>query len=378
MNRDLLRRTAMSAFVAATLHQTSASFAQGAPPAPPSTAAGQPPSSSGLQDPMQPPTPPPPGAPGQPPAPPAPPPVYPAPPPAPPQPAAYPPGYAPGSYGQSGWAPPAPPPPEPQPKHPKGVTDELVPFDQRGGIYLATSVFAAGDQDLGERSGLAGGSVVLEGNFHLTKHFFLDVTVPFGISVGATVGNPTLEARGIVPLGKGGASFLIIEGGLGFPVLNDDTQNFENPQLAAVVANGLWDMHLFTPWSLPIIGRFGTENLFGRLALLRTSSDFIFEVPYGTNDEPEVQLQQAVELQLGQTIGGGLRVQTVILPTWEDTDNDQGYDDDLFQLALEPFFSYEGDVMAGRLGLMLPIDEKVGPPFEGGWGFRAGLGARFD
>jgi hypothetical protein len=370
MNRDLLRRTATSALVAASFFQAASALAQGAPPGPPP---GPSPGAPVLQDPMQPPAPPPVPPPGvQQPLPPQPP-LQPAPPPQPyPQPQ---PGYGQGGWqgGQAGWpaAPPPPPPPAP-PAHPVGVTDELVPYDQRGGIYLATSSFAAGDQSF------AGGSAVLHGDFHLTKHFFLDVTLPFAISTAVTIGNPTIEARGVIPVGRSATNFIIVSGGLGIPILNDDTQRFEDAQVAAVVANGLWDMHLFSPWSVPIIGRFGSEHFFGRLALLRTDFDLVFNVPYGDNDEPEVQMQQGVELQLGQTIGGGLRLQTVILPTWEDTDNDQGYENDVFQLAMEPFFSYEGDVMAGRIGLMLPIDEALGPPFERGWGFRVGLGARFD
>lgn len=397
MNRDLLRWTAASAFVAASFLHASVTLAQGAPPAPPPgtppAASATPPGAPPVGQPgALPPGSPgvagqpetfPPGGPMQPPAPPPPTPTYPQ--------QAYPQqaypqqgtpqggysygqgGYAQGGYAQPGWqgsATPPPPPPDDR-AHAKGVTDELNPYDQRGGIVIASSVLSAAD------GGLGGGSLLLQGRFHLAKHVYLDATVPLAMSVGITVGNPTLEVRAIAPLDSG-RNFIVFGGGMGFPLLNDDTQDYAKPAQAAVAANAMWDVHLFAAWTIPMIGRFGTQHYLGRLAILRTELDPVLLIPHGDNEEPELQLQHAVEFQLGQVIGGGLRVQGVALPTWENADNELRMDGDLYQLAIEPFFSYEGDLFAGRLGLMLPLDEQLGPPIDRSWGFRMGLGGRFD
>jgi hypothetical protein len=267
-------------------------------------------------------------------------------------------------------APPAPPPPEER-SHPRGVTDDLNPLDQRGGLVLASSVFASAEERLG------GGSFMVQGRLHVAKHVYLDTTLPLAFSTSANVGNPTVEVRGVVPL-DAGKNFFLVGGGLGLPVLTDDSQDFRFAPIAAAAANGLWDMHLYTPWSVPMIVRLGTEHFFGRLAVLRLQVDPVFEIPYGDNEEPELQLQHAVELQLGPVVGGGLRLQGVVLPTYDNTDNELGYEDDLYQLSMEPFFSYEGDVFSTRLGLMLPLDSELGPPFAEAWGFRMGIGLRYD
>jgi len=169
-----------------------------------------------------------------------------------------------------------------------------------------------------------------------------------------------------------------VGGGLGVPVLDDDTQNFEDPAVAAAFSTAFWDIHEMSPWTFPIIGRLGTEHHLGRIVVLRAQVDPVVSIPYGENEEPEFTLQNAFELQVGQAIGGGLRVQAVVMPTWEDTENDLDIEDDLAQLAFEPFFSYEGETLASRIGLMIPVDELAGPPFETAWGFRVGFGLRLD
>jgi len=253
----------------------------------------------------------------------------------------------------------------------KGVTADLIPYDQRGGLFVASSVFAAGD------GGFGGGGITLEGRFRLGKRVYLDTALPLGIAGAVAVGNPSFEVRGIVPLDS--KNFLIFGGGLAFPILNDDTQRFaDQPALAAVASNAMWDVHQWTSWTVPLIGRFGTQHYLGRLAVVRTHLDPVLLVPFGDNDEPELQIQHSAELQFGQVIGGGLRVQGVALPTWDNTDNDLRLDGDLYQVAIEPFFSYEGEVLAGRFGVMLPIDEQLGPPLATSWGLRMGMGARFD
>lgn len=291
------------------------------------------------------------------------------------------PGYGPGygahggAYGPTPGAPGAwgPPPPDAEAeKKPasKGATADGIPLTHRGGVVLESSVFKSGDERL------AGGSLALEGRLHVGKHVFLDARIPFGLANAIVVGNPSLEVRGIVPLGRG-KHFVVVGGGLGLPILDTDSQFDESAQ-AAALASAFWDIHEFSPWTVPIIMRFGTEHHLGGIAILRTEVDPVIHVPYGDNDEPEVTIQPAFEAQLGQKIGGGVRLQAVVMPTWEDTDNDLDLDGDLAQLAFEPFFSMEGEQLGARLGLMLPVDEIAGPPFATSWALHLTLGMRLE
>lgn len=252
----------------------------------------------------------------------------------------------------------------------RGATAEGVPLTHRGGLQIDTSFFKSGEYDL------AGGSLSIEGRLPLTERLFLDARLPLAIATATVVGNPALEVRGIVPFGRG-RHFFIVGGGLGVPILDDDTQ-FDEPATTAALANALWDLHEVTPWTFPLVLRLGTEHHLSRIVILRAQVDPVVSIPYGENEEPELTLQNAFELQIGQAIGGGLRVQAVVMPTWEDAENDLGIEGDLAQMAFEPFFSYEGDALASRIGLMLPVDELAGPPFETAWGLRVGFGLRLD
>lgn len=288
------------------------------------------------------------------------------------QPAAQP-GYG-ASYGTSGaWSSPSPAPADEEPKRQasRGATEDGIPLTHRGGLQVDSSFFKSGDGDLG------GGYLAIEGRLRLDERLYLDARLPFGISTGTTVGNPSVELRGIVPFGRG-KHFFIVGGGLGVPILDDDSQRFEDPAVAAAFSTAFWDIHEMSPWTFPIIGRLGTEHHLGRIVILRAQVDPVVSIPYGENEEPELTLQNAFELQVGQAIGGGLRVQAVVMPTWEDTENDLDVEGDLAQLALEPFFAYEGETLASRIGLMIPLDELAGPPFETAWGFRVGFGLRLD
>jgi hypothetical protein len=286
------------------------------------------------------------------------------------QPAYGQPVYGQPAYGQPVYGQPAAAGTEPPREGSEAATEAGVPLTHRGGLQIETAFFKSGEYDL------AGGSLAIEGRLPLTERLFLDARLPLAIATATTVGNPALELRGIVPFGQG-RHFFIVGGGLGVPILDEDTQ-FEEPAITAALANALWDLHEVSPWTFPLVARLGTEHHVGRLVIVRTQLDPVVSIPYGENDEPELTLQSAAELQIGQVIGGGVRMQAVFLPTWDDAQNDLDIEGDLAQLAFEPFFSYEGDAFASRIGLMMPVDELAGPPFETAWGLRVGFGLRLD
>ncbi|MEZ4268721.1 MAG: hypothetical protein R3F39_20380 [Myxococcota bacterium] len=61
-----------------------------------------------------------------------------------------------------------------------------------------------------------------------------------------------------------------------------------------------------------------------------------------------------------------------LVAVWSPTEGD----DDNFQLSVEPFVRVGFGAVSARVGLTLPIDEPLGPPFDekAGWGLRFGVG----
>jgi hypothetical protein len=291
---------------------------------------------------------------------------------APPAPAsAAPPAYAP-SWSQSppaGWGP-------PPPALPRAVSDTLsrdgVPLGLRGAIGIDTSSFTAGD---GHVSGLA---LALAASMPFPGRTALDVRLPFGFSIAedtdAALGNVTLGAHHIRRVGR--RAWLTAGGAVGLATLSGRTQDNDGYEPLGA-SRGYWDLHEYFPSILPIQARLGVEAHLGPL-IARGELDPALFIPIGRNDEYEVVLQHAVELQLGHGIGGGLRAQGVALPTFDNVDVRHAVARNLYVLSLEPFLVLERKLSFLRLGLLLPFDEELGPPLDRAWGFRFGAGVRVD
>jgi hypothetical protein len=250
-----------------------------------------------------------------------------------------------------------------------GIGKAGIPTSQRGGLRLELSAVGDGDEDI------SGGSMVIAPSIPLAERTFLDVRLPLGFATGFVLGNASLNLRHVVRANR--SVFVTLGGGLGLPLLDDDTQDrrfFEVPN----VARGLYDFHEFYPVSVPLRLGAGVEAHVGELLILRLNGDLTAMFAYGDNDESEVAFQHAGEIQLGHSFGGGLRVQGVALPTFESTGVRSSFEGDLYQLAIEPYFSYEGDMLYTRVGLLLPVDEALGPPFSQSYAFRLSTGFRID
>jgi hypothetical protein len=164
--------------------------------------------------------------------------------------------------------------------------------------------------------------------------------------------------------------------GLGVPILLEDSA-FRPAYEGALVGRGLWDFQDFWPRAIPLRVGARTELFGGSLVAFRAMLDLVLLPPVGDNDF-ELVTQHAVELQLGRITGGGLRVQGVALPTFDDTDVRSSFEGDLYQLAVEPFFAYQGEQLFARAGILMPLDGLLGPAFVESWAYRLSAGFHVD
>jgi len=255
-----------------------------------------------------------------------------------------------------------------RPERRPGVSRDGVPLTMRGQIGIDGGFFSAGDEDA------AGASIDIVGGIPLTRHTFLDLRIPlaFGSST-FSVGNIDAGAHHVFSPADG--LWLSLGGGLGLPTLNEDTSSRSAYEIGTVTS-AHWYFSEFWPNSVPIRASFGLEGHLGDIVTLRFFTNLVVMIGYEDNGQHELAIPHAVEVQFGHELGGGLRVQGVALPTLDDAGQSTSFDGDLYQLALEPFFSYEGDLAFARAGIMMPLDGQLGPPFVQSWGFRLGTGVR--
>lgn len=205
---------------------------------------------------------------------------------------------------------------------------------------------------------------IFKASIPVVPHTFVEADIPlaFGEDEPA-LGVARLGARHVFRLGT--SAWLELGGGLGLPTLiRNNTGTLE----AAPVAKALWDLSRYFESQIPIDVAAQAEGHLGEYVALRGSLGLTVLAPYGSNDEPEALLPHMIEVQIGHKIGGGLRVQGVLMPTFED----------LYQLAFQPFFSYEGGPLFTRVSITMPADEGLGPPFSTSWGFGIAAGGRLE
>jgi hypothetical protein len=259
---------------------------------------------------------------------------------------------------------------------PLGVSPEGIPLGWRGLIGLEF----AGFSDAAEYSSFALAAI---GDIPLTSHVFFTARLPVGIALGefnaTMIGNAMLGARGVLRPGRG--FWVGLSASSGLPLVSREADQQDAYQ-APPVPNALWNIHEFFPNAVPFA--FGVD-LEGHLPVglvFRLEIEPVLLPPFVGGEGFEFVLQHAGEVQIGRDIGGGLRLQGVALPTFEEIDNRSEFDyisaddGDLYQFALEPFFRLERDRYMLRTGLMMPMDSSLGPPFVRSWGLRVQLGMR--
>ncbi|MFO0755309.1 MAG: hypothetical protein U0359_02385 [Byssovorax sp.] len=258
-----------------------------------------------------------------------------------------------------GWQPPPPMDPEQPPPEPpsEGKPAKSLPVSQRGGIFLDAAGLLVKDET---RDPLAAFGV--RASIPVSDRTFVEGTLPF---VFGALANPMLGVRHVYQ--PGDKLWITAHGAFGFPLVN--IRNFDN----YAAARGFWDMQEYAIKMVPFALGVGVE-WHASIVELRAEMDPNFGISIASKNSHHFAFQHAFEVQLGHTIGGGLRYQGVAFGT--ETNPANG--DDHYQGAFEPFFAVNKKPLVFRLGILLPVDDELGKPFDHTWGMRATTGWTFD
>jgi hypothetical protein len=181
----------------------------------------------------------------------------------------------------------------------------------------------------------------------------------------ASLGNPMLGMHGVL---RPAETFWISLGGaFGFPLVG----NRDDVAAAGAAHQAYWNLHHYIEETVPLQFQLLLEGHVAGIALLRAEMSPVLHINTASRgDAVEIAMQHAFEFQLGHEIGGGLRLQGVWLATTDVDDN--------YQLAFEPFLVMEKELLFLRFGMLLPLTNPLGPPFDPVWGIRAATGIRVD
>jgi len=262
-----------------------------------------------------------------------------------------------------------------------GATAKGLPYYERGAVLVeAAGMVEAEPQNSFFNSGSSTtpiASIDVVARIPVLPTTFVDLDLPIGFGA---LGNPMVGMHHVFR--PTDPFWITVGGAFGFPVV-------QNPNFTTfAMANGLWDAQRFIDHLVPFSVRFALEGHTG-IAELRAELDPVWGVSFADQTNHFVAFQHAVEIQLGHTIGGGLRYQGVATATTNPgisgfSSNEvtpQGTlipNTDHYQGMFEPFFKLYHDPIFMRLGLMLPVDAPLGPPFTQGWGVRGTLGWSLD
>ena len=277
------------------------------------------------------------------------------PPPQQPPPQPPPPQPPPPTYGGWGTLAPPPPPPRQIPTPQPGTNADGLPHAQRGHIALDT----AGGLNTDGRQ--RGASTLLEATLPISSSVMLEGVVPFGFVQGA-FGNPTLGAHYVGRIMK--RMWLTVGGNLGIPLVDERAGS---AFVLQSTPRAFWDAHLYYPATVPITVRLDWE-VHASIVEVRVQAHPSLWAPTPDKSDTHGAFYHAAELQLGHDIGGGLRLQGVVLgPTRDD-----------YQAALEPFFVLRRELGFLRTALSMPLNEPLGPPFTESFGFKLAAGVHID
>ncbi len=262
-----------------------------------------------------------------------------------------------------------------------GVTAKGLPLAQRGGIIadVAGLLTSTSGSSAGTGSPLA--AIDLVARIPVADHTFIDADLPIGFGA---LGNPMIGAHHVFrPLDR---LWLTLGGAFGFPLINNST--FES----FAAATAFWDAERFMAYKMPFALRLGLEGHAGAFEF-RVQADPVWGISiascpqFGCTDSRDVHFaafQHALEIQAGHAIGGGVRYQGVFVGT--NNPSLVGVDGTAFggsgvqryQGTMEPFFRLYHDPVFFRLGLLLPLNNPLGIPFDHTWGVRATIGFNVD
>ncbi|WP_437589479.1 hypothetical protein [Sorangium sp. So ce1000] len=219
--------------------------------------------------------------------------------------------------------------------------------------------------------------------FEPTPDLFINLKFPLALSFEgpgdfqdpgrqsrAALGNPTFTLY----YSDAGRKLTWYAGGrAGLPLGAIDGYDWYAARGFAAAAMAYYDLHLWASNALPVGGLGGIEYRFGRSFVLRAGGDLTFFVPVrdrrwrggiefiDDSDDLDAVFQAKVEpeFQSRSGFGGGVALQTVWVPS--SVYDDQG------QVSLLPYFVYDSQkTFFMRAGLLLALDEPLGPAFDRG------------
>lgn len=246
-----------------------------------------------------------------------------------------------------------------------------MPWALRGGFALDTATATPTDDDFTAMSARVLASMPL------TSHVFLDARLPLGVAISrsttASVGNASLGIRGVVELGSD--TWVNVSGAIGLPLLSGAAQRASGG--APMIPMAFWDVQDYMPSLLPLELRVGLEKRMD-IVSIRAEIAPVLMMPVGRSDEVEVAFLHAAEIEAGRVVSAGFRLQGVALPTTKDLAYTTPAEGTPYQAAMEPFVVVRHGAYFARTGLLLPLDEPLGPPLVKSFGFRLALGVRFE
>jgi hypothetical protein len=135
----------------------------------------------------------------------------------------------------------------------------------------------------------------------------------------------------------------------------------------------LRDLWLWFPDTLSVVLSGGAATPAGSGFEVSVKGHAAVLVPTKTAGRDKAELDLQLVGTGAYAIGSVLKVGVDLGAVWVPTGDG---DSDNFQLSVEPFVRANLGPVSARVGLTLPIDEPLGPPFEGdaGWGLRVGVG----
>ncbi len=244
-----------------------------------------------------------------------------------------------------------------------GQTESGVPFAQRGRVALLTGAFLStgtANPD-GTTSQNRGASFDILASIPVADRVFIDAVLPF--SVLTPFGNPTVGASYVGKLGK--RIWLTGGGSVGIPLLGG--RGSDVGSAAEAVPRAYWNMHEYVADVVPIQAR-ALFEWHSEYTELRVHAEPSLWAPIGRNKDVHGAFYHSAEIQVGHRVGGGVRLQGVVV----------GPGSDHYQFAVSPFFALSRAFGALRLGLMMPADKPLGPPFKNTWGFLADVALHID
>lgn len=277
----------------------------------------------------------------------------------------------------------APPPAAPSPAElpptdtatprPPASTHDL-PSNLRGRFALDTASFTDGGDAL---STIA---LRLLASVPVSQRVALDARLPLGLgldnSTAAVLGNIMLGAHATLPVGT--STWVSVGGAVGVPLLSGRTQR-SRAYAAAQVPNALWNLHEYTPSVVPVELRAAIEHVWEPLSL-RAELAPVVMAPLGRNDQVEVAIMHAGEVEIGGVVAGGLRLQGVALPTFSQLKDTTFASKAAYQAAIEPFLAVQKPGYFLRAGFLLPLSDPLGYSSTGlgTYGVRLAAGVHLD